>query len=67
MMPEVPTNPMSGETKPKDQKRFVVTEHRETHVNRHPNKLYRNDETRPHLQRGGEINERHCGQEDGVD
>jgi len=41
-MPEVPTEAMSGETKPKGQKRFVVTEHRETHEDRHTNNIYRN-------------------------
>src|SRR5262245_15349216 len=67
VMPEVPTKAMSGETKPKSQKRFVVTEYRETYENRHSNELYRNVETGPQLQRSGEINEGHCGQEAGVD
>src|SRR5262249_9801866 len=67
MMPDVPTKAVSGETKPKDQKRLVVTEHRETHENRHTKKLYRNVETRTPLERSGEINEGHRGQEGGVD
>jgi hypothetical protein len=58
---------MSGDVECKDQKRFIVTEYRETHENSHTNKLYRNVGTRPPLQRSGEINEWHRGQEGGVD
>src|SRR5262249_24760960 len=66
VMPKIPTKAMSGETKPKSQKRSVVTERVETHENRHPKKLYRNVEPGPELQRSGEINKGHCSQEAGV-
>jgi len=46
-MPEVPTEAVSSETKPKDQKRFVVTGHRKSHEKRHTNKLYRNVQLDP--------------------
>src|SRR5262249_4471573 len=67
VMPESPPEPVSGDTKPKPQKRFVVPKPRETYEKRHTNKLYRNVETGPPLQGGGEINEGHCGQEASVD
>jgi len=67
VMPEVPSEAMSGDAEPKDQKRFVVTEHRETHENKQTDKRYCNVGTLPPLQRSGEINAGHRGQEGGVD
>src|SRR5262249_41498348 len=66
VMPEVPSEAMSGDAESKDQKRFVVTEYRKTHENSQTNKLYCNVGTRPPLKGRGEKTAGHRGRKGGV-